>query len=74
MVAELFLDAVDDLACLINWGIKTQQQATIFRSMNCTVGQGFLFGRPAPVNGANSLIAEQNVAHAKGNLVRVSCH
>jgi EAL domain-containing protein (putative c-di-GMP-specific phosphodiesterase class I) len=74
--AELIVNAIVELSVALDLqtvaeGIETEQQATILRSMNCTVGQGFLFGRPAPVNVATNLIAEQNVAPAKGSLVRV---
>jgi EAL domain-containing protein (putative c-di-GMP-specific phosphodiesterase class I) len=74
--AELIVNAIVELSVALNLqtvaeGIETEQQATILRSLNCTVAQGFLFGRPAPVGVANSLIAEQNVAHSEGDLVRV---
>jgi hypothetical protein len=39
--------------------------------MNCAVGQGFLFGFPAPLSVANSLVTEQNIAPAKPSFVRI---
>jgi diguanylate cyclase (GGDEF)-like protein len=68
--AELIVNAIVELSVSLNVqtvaeGIETEQQAAILRSMNCTVGQGFLFGLPAPLSVANSLVSEQNIALAK---------
>ena len=73
--AELIVNAIVELSVSLNLqtvaeGIETEQQAAILRSMNCSVGQGFLFGLPAPLSVANSLIVEQNITLAKENLVR----
>jgi diguanylate cyclase (GGDEF)-like protein len=74
--AELIVNAIVELSVSLNVqtvaeGIETEQQAAILRSMNCSVGQGFLFGLPAPLNIANSLIAEQNMTPAKDAFVRI---
>jgi diguanylate cyclase (GGDEF)-like protein len=81
--AELIVSAIVELGVSLNVktvaeGIETEQQAAILRSMNCAVGQGFLFGFPAPLSVANSLIAEQTVAPAREKrtnalLLGVSC-
>lgn len=68
--AELIVNAIVELSVSLNVqtvaeGIETEQQAAILRSMNCAIGQGFLFGQPAPLGVANSLIAEQINAHSK---------
>jgi diguanylate cyclase (GGDEF)-like protein len=73
--AELIVNAIVELSVSLNVqtiaeGIETEQQAAILRSMNCNVGQGFLFGHPAPLSVANGLILEQNIAASKGNLLR----
>jgi EAL domain-containing protein (putative c-di-GMP-specific phosphodiesterase class I) len=65
--AELIVNAIVELSVSLNVqtvaeGIETEQQAAILRSMNCAVGQGFLFGFPAPLSVANSLVTEQGVA------------
>ncbi len=72
--AELIVNAIVELGVSLNVqtvaeGIETEQQAAILRSMNCVVGQGFLFGRPAPLSVANSLVTEQNIA--KGDVVGI---
>lgn len=72
--AELIVNAIVELSVSLNVetvaeGIETEQQAAILRSMNCSIGQGFLFGRPAPLSVANSLMAEQNAAFANDQLV-----
>jgi EAL domain-containing protein (putative c-di-GMP-specific phosphodiesterase class I) len=74
--AELIVNAIVELSISLNVetvaeGIETEQQAAMLRSMNCSVGQGFLFGRPAPLSVANSLVAEQNAAIAHDKLVRI---
>jgi EAL domain-containing protein (putative c-di-GMP-specific phosphodiesterase class I) len=74
--AELIVNAIVELSVSLNVqtvaeGIETEQQAAILRSMNCSVGQGFLFGLPAPLSVANSLVAEQNTALAKDTVVRI---
>jgi EAL domain-containing protein (putative c-di-GMP-specific phosphodiesterase class I) len=74
--AELIVNAIVELSVSLNVqtvaeGIETEQQAAILRSMKCDVGQGFLFGRPASLSVANSLITAQNIALDKGNFVRV---
>jgi diguanylate cyclase (GGDEF)-like protein len=66
--AELIVHAIVDLCSTLNVkavaeGIETERQAAILRDMNCAVGQGFLFGRPAPVSVANALVSEQCGAH-----------
>ena len=71
--AELIVNAIVELSVSLNVqtiaeGIETEQQAAMLRSMNCSVGQGFLFGHPAPLRVANSLVSEQNVAATKGVL------
>ena len=76
--AELIVNAIVELSASLNVetvgeGIETEQQAAILRSVNCDVGQGFLFGRPAPLKVANSLVLAQNRAPAKGN-VSEYCH
>ena len=30
-------------------GVETEEQAELLRALNCTLGQGYLFGRPAPM-------------------------
>jgi EAL domain-containing protein (putative c-di-GMP-specific phosphodiesterase class I) len=30
-------------------GVETESQATLLRAAGCQVGQGYLFGRPAPL-------------------------
>jgi diguanylate cyclase (GGDEF)-like protein len=74
--AELIVNAIVELGVSLNVqtvaeGIETEQQAAILRSMNCSVGQGYLFGLPAPLSVADSLIAEQNIALTKDKLVRI---
>ena len=49
--AELIVNAIVELSVSLNVqtiaeGIETEQQAAMLRSMNCAVGQGFLFGHP----------------------------
>jgi diguanylate cyclase (GGDEF)-like protein len=73
--AELIVNAIVELGVSLNVqtvaeGIETEQQAATLRSMNCVVGQGFLFGRPASLSVANSLIAEQNILLTEDHLVR----
>jgi diguanylate cyclase len=73
--AELIVNAIVELGVSLNVqtvaeGIETEQQAAILKSMNCAVGQGFLFGHPAPLHVANGLITDQNITPAKDNLVR----
>lgn len=63
--AELIVNAIVELSASLNVqvvaeGIETEQQAAVLLSMNCTIGQGFLFGRPAPLSVATNLVAEQN--------------
>jgi EAL domain-containing protein (putative c-di-GMP-specific phosphodiesterase class I) len=75
--AELIVRAIVELSATLNVktvaeGIETERQAAILRSMNCTVGQGFLFGRPTPVSAANTLVSEQNMASAKRTTPRIS--
>jgi EAL domain-containing protein (putative c-di-GMP-specific phosphodiesterase class I) len=75
--AELIVRAIVELSATLNVktvaeGIETERQAAILRGMNCTVGQGFLFGRPAPVGVASTLVSEQNMAPAKRISVRTS--
>src|SRR5690606_7521008 len=36
----------------IGEGVETEGQATILRQLGCTMGQGFLFGRPLPAPSA----------------------
>ena len=74
--AELIINAIVELSVSLNVqtvaeGIETEQQAAILRSMNCGVGQGFLFGFPAPLSVANSLVMKQNIAPTKDNLIRI---
>ncbi len=74
--AELIVNAIVELSVSLNVetvaeGIETEQQAAILKSMNCGVGQGYLFGRPAPVSIANGLILEQNVSPARGNPAKI---
>lgn len=74
--AELIVNAIVELSVSLNVqtvaeGVETEQQAAILRSMNCSMGQGFLFGLPAPLSVANSLIAEQNMTLAKDAFVRI---
>jgi diguanylate cyclase (GGDEF)-like protein/PAS domain S-box-containing protein len=74
--AELIVNAIVELSVSLNVqtvaeGIETEQQAAILTSMKCSVGQGFLFGLPAPLSVANNLIAEQDIALAKEKLVRI---
>ena len=70
--AELIVRAIVELSATLNVktvaeGIETEQQAAILRAMNCSVGQGFLFGRPAPVSVANALLAEQRMPPTAGS-------
>jgi diguanylate cyclase (GGDEF)-like protein len=74
--AELIINAIVELSASLNVqtvaeGIETEQQAAILRSMNCAVGQGFLFGLPTSWTTANTLISEQNTEPVKSNSVRV---
>jgi diguanylate cyclase (GGDEF)-like protein len=74
--AELIVNAIVELSVSLNVqtvaeGIETEQQAAILRSMKCDVGQGFLFGLPAPLSVANKLIKEQNIALGEANFVRI---
>jgi diguanylate cyclase (GGDEF)-like protein/PAS domain S-box-containing protein len=71
--AELIVHAIIDLCGTLDVkpvaeGIETEQQAAILRGMNCAVGQGFLFGHPAPVSVANALVSEQCGAHREQSL------
>ena len=70
--AELIVRAIVELSATLNVttvaeGIETERQASILRGMNCAVGQGFLFGRPAPASVANTLMAEQTLAPVEGH-------
>ena len=38
----------------IGEGVETEAQATVLRQLGCTMGQGFLFGRPMPASAAES--------------------
>jgi diguanylate cyclase (GGDEF)-like protein/PAS domain S-box-containing protein len=40
-------------------GIETEEQLTILRSLGCDLGQGYLFGRPAPIDETVQLLARQ---------------
>jgi diguanylate cyclase (GGDEF)-like protein/PAS domain S-box-containing protein len=40
-------------------GIETEEQLTILRSLGCDLGQGYLFGRPAPIEETVHLLARQ---------------
>lgn len=40
-------------------GIETRRQADFLKANGCTVGQGFLFGRPAPKSAIDELLAGQ---------------
>jgi EAL domain-containing protein (putative c-di-GMP-specific phosphodiesterase class I) len=39
-------------------GIETEGQATLSRRLGCSRGQGWLFGRPAPVGEIEQLLRE----------------
>jgi predicted signal transduction protein with EAL and GGDEF domain len=62
--ADLIVRAIVELSATLNVktvaeGIETERQAAILGGMNCAVGQGYLFGRPAPLSVVNALVAEQ---------------
>jgi diguanylate cyclase (GGDEF)-like protein/PAS domain S-box-containing protein len=40
-------------------GVETEEQLTILRSLGCDLGQGYLFGRPAPIDETVQLLARQ---------------
>jgi len=40
-------------------GIETEEQLTILRGLGCDLGQGYLFGRPAPIEETVQLLARQ---------------
>jgi diguanylate cyclase (GGDEF)-like protein/PAS domain S-box-containing protein len=74
--AELIVNAIVELSVSLNVqtvaeGIETEQQAAILRTMNCAIGQGYLFGRPGPASAADNLISKQNMASPKKSFGKV---
>ena len=78
--AELIVNAIVELSVSLNVqtiaeGVETEQQAATLKRINCSVGQGFLFGRPAPLSVANDLVSEQKRLVSKGKVARAhACH
>src|SRR5450830_1330314 len=49
-ILKAFIDITHSLQVpAIAEGVETEEQAELLRSLNCTLGQGYLFGRPAPM-------------------------
>lgn len=49
-ILRSFIDITHSLQVpAIAEGVETEEQAELLRSLNCTLGQGYLFGRPAPM-------------------------
>jgi len=49
-ILKAFIDITHGLQVpAIAEGVETEAQAELLRSLNCTLGQGYLFGRPAPM-------------------------
>lgn len=39
-------------------GVETEETAALLRGLGCDVGQGWLFGRPAPADGIDAMVLE----------------
>jgi len=49
-ILKAFIDITHSLQVpAIAEGVETEEQAELLRSLNCTLGQGYLFGRPEPM-------------------------
>lgn len=49
-ILKSFIDITHSLQVpAIAEGVETEEQAELLRSLNCTLGQGYLFGHPAPM-------------------------
>jgi len=45
-------------------GVETQQQYDILKSLKCSSMQGYLFGRPTPIDGARAIIESKRLLRA----------
>ena len=64
MARELGLDVIAE-------GVETREQLRVLRSLNCTVVQGFLTGRPVPPEEASALLHEPMSGPAPATLIRL---
>lgn len=45
---------------IVSEGIETDEQLDMLKSINCEIGQGFLFAKPMPIDDYNKLIIESS--------------
>jgi diguanylate cyclase (GGDEF)-like protein len=69
--AELIVRAIVELGATLEVrtvaeGIETERQAAILARMNCTIGQGYLFGRPVAAQAAARMVGQQDGAGEPG--------
>ena len=63
--AEVIVRAIIELSATLGVttvaeGIESELQASMLKDMRCTMGQGYLFGRPGPASGIREILSHQH--------------